>query len=77
MLKFSGYSYSFQMLGKMVSPSTCGRNRAVFTINEFTLKNVTSALSVTFVTAKSRVLPHLVTEGHLSHYDLGEEIMTY
>ena len=29
------------------------------------------------VTASSRVLPHLVTEGHLSHYDLGEEIKTH
>ena len=77
MLKFSGYSYSFQMLGKMVSPSTCGRNRAVFTINEFTLKNVTSALSVTEATAKSRVLSCLAAEGHLPHYDLGEEIKTY
>ena len=67
MLKFSGYSYSLQMLGKLVSPSTCGANRAVFTINEFTLKNVTSALSVTEVTAKSRVLPYLAIEGHLSH----------
>ena len=77
MLKFSGYSYLLQMLRKLVTPSTCNLSYAVSAINEFTLKNVTSALSVTEVTALSRVLPYLVTEGHLSHYDLGEEVMTY
>ena len=61
---------------KVLTPSTCSLRYAVCAINEFTLKNVTSALSVTEVTAKSRVLPYLAIEGHLSHYDLGEEINT-
>lgn len=77
MLKFRGYSYLHQVLGKLRSPSTCSRDCAVLTITEFTLKNVTSAVSVTEVTASSRVLPHLASEGHLAHYDLGEEIKTH
>ena len=51
MLKFRGCSYLLQMLGKLVTPSTCSLRYAVCAINEFTLKNVTSALSVTEVTA--------------------------
>jgi hypothetical protein len=77
MLKFRGYSYLHQVLGKLMSPSTGSRNCAAPAITEFTLKNVTSAVSVTEVTASSRVLPHLASEGHLAHYDLGEKKKTH
>ena len=77
MLKFRRYSYLHQVLRKFKSPSTYSRGCAVLAINEFTLKNVTSALSVTGVTARSRVLSYLAAEGHLPHYYLGEEIKTH
>jgi hypothetical protein len=48
-----------------------------FTLNEFTLENVTAALSVAEATAKRRVLACLAIEGHLSHYGLGEEKNTH
>ena len=76
-LSSAGGPISFQMLRKFDWLST-GRS-ATSTLNEFTLENVTAALSVATeaATAERRVLSSLVTEGHLSHYALGEEINTH
>jgi hypothetical protein len=77
-LSSAGGPTSFQMLGKLECLSTCSLRYATFTINEFTLENVTSALSVTVAShCKGRVLSCLAIEGHLSHYDLGEERITH
>ena len=51
---------------------------AVSTLNEFTLENVTAALSVAANSnCRDRVLSCLAIEGHLSHYYLGEERNTH
>ena len=73
MLKFSGWSYFTSDDDKLVvSEHWAAEAAATFTLNEFTLENVTAALSVmpaqrTGATAKRRVLSCLATEGHLSH----------
>jgi hypothetical protein len=70
-LSSAGNPTSFQMLVKNWM-SKHWHYCATSTLNEFTLENVTAALSVTEITAERRVLSSLATEGHLSHYALGE-----
>ena len=77
-LSSAGVHTSFQMLIKFECLSTSSFRYAAFTINEFTLENVTSALSVAVAShCKGRVLSCLAIEGYLSHYDLGEERNTH
>ena len=77
-LSSAGGPTSFQMLGKLKYLSTCTFRYAASTINEFTLENVTSALSVTVAShCKDRELSCLATEGYLSHYDLGDKRITH
>ena len=69
-LSSAGVPTSFQMLIKFECLSTSSFRYAAFTINEFTLENVTSALSVAVSShCKGRVLSCLAIEGYLSHYD--------
>jgi hypothetical protein len=69
MLKFSGWSHlSPDTVPKLVCLSTGSLRCTASTLNEFTLENVTAALSVTRRSlAERRVLSCLAIEGYLSH----------
>jgi hypothetical protein len=80
MLKFSRYSYFISGVVKIKVSKHCEVTLATSTLNEFTLENVTAALSVAGFDAshcRGRVLSCLAIEGHLSHYLLGEERITH
>ena len=80
MLKFSRYSYFISDVVKIKVSKHWEVTLATSTLNEFTLENVTAALSVAGCDAsncRGRVLSCLAIEGYLSHYDLGEERKTH
>ena len=78
MLKFSRYSYFISDVVKIKVSKHWEVTLATSTLNEFTLENVTAALSVAANSnCRDRVLSCLAIEGHLSHYDLGEERKTH
>ena len=75
MLKFSGWSHlSPDTVPKLVWLNTGSYCCTAPALNEFTLENVTSALSVTVSShCKGRVLSCLAREGYLKHYDMDDE----
>jgi hypothetical protein len=66
------------MQGSWKLQAHADRSRTARDLNEFTLENVTAALSAPFTGVKAlaelRALSYFAWEGYPKHYDLGEEI---
>ena len=78
MLKFSGWSYLISDTSRDWGSKRFAVACADSALNEFTLENVTAALSAPFTGVKAlaelRALSYFAWEGYPKHYDLGEEI---